>query len=188
MIEKPKNFLILGSINSHRSLKQKVQNITEKEWNSFVERKVFLDQRHSLTVPLYNDPDPENEVFNKTIINESLLEKLSSELLEIENVVKKTYPNYKIRRSMLVLLPAGKDVEQHTDMGYHLENVHRIHVPIKTNKDVTFLVGNKVVPMEEGSVVEINNNIPHSVKNNSTEDRVHLIVDYGKIGDPHYSA
>lgn len=186
-IKKPNRFEILGKITSIDSLRKKVKGLSKEQWNLFNERKVFLDQQDSLTIPIINLVDKDNPVFNKSIKNDYILELLKNELLEIDSVVKNKLPGHEIKRSMLVLLPAGQDVLEHKDSGYHLENCHRVHVPIITNKEVVFEVFGQIVPMEEGTVVEINNNIPHSVTNKSIEDRVHLITDYGKVGDPHYS-
>ena len=185
-MKKPKRFEIFGKITSIDSLRKKVKELSKEQWNLFNERKVFPDQQDSLTIPLINLVDKDNLVFNISIRNDYILELLKDELAEIDSIVKTKLPGHEVKRSMLVLLPAGQDVLEHRDSGYHLEKCHRVHVPIITNKEVVFEVFKQVVPMEEGTVVEINNNILHSVTNKSIEDRVHLITDYGKVGDPYY--
>jgi hypothetical protein len=74
-------------------------------------------------------------------------------------------------------LSAGKTITAHIDPGYYLSVVHRLHIPIITNEKVIFKTRGSAVNMIQGFLYEINNCILHSVENNGTEDRVHLIVD-----------
>jgi hypothetical protein len=40
--------------------------------------------------------------------------------------------------------------------------------------------------MKVGDLVEFNNNIPHSGRNDSDQNRIHLIIDYGEKDDLYY--
>ena len=56
---------------------------------------------------------------------------------------------------------------------------HRIHVPIKTNKNVLFSVDGEKRELNQGEIIEINNLKDHFVENNDpNEDRIHLIMDF----------
>ena len=60
---------------------------------------------------------------------------------------------------------------------------HRTHIPLITNKDVLFKVGEKVASSESkhmnvGEIWEINNARIHEVNNNGNDDRIHMIVNY----------
>lgn len=82
--------------------------------------------------------------------------------------------------SALVLftkLPANKAIEKHTDPGYYLSVVHRLHIPIITNDKCYFNIDNNIVNMKEGYLYELNNQLEHSVQNDGEIDRIHLIVD-----------
>lgn len=74
------------------------------------------------------------------------------------------------------LLPRSK-IRRHRDQGKWLEAVHRIHMPVVTNPDVLFSVGETRINMKRGVFYEINNVLPHDAVNRSDEDRVHLIID-----------
>jgi len=87
-------------------------------------------------------------------------------------------------RVNLVKLRAGGEITPHWDMNFSLAHSHRIHVPIITNDQVFFRVGQETAVMKEGEVIEINNRRRHSVINEGTEDRVHLILDWAFPWEP----
>ena len=185
MNNKPSLYNFLGTINSIESLTEKVKLITEEEWVSWVDRKVFLTQKDSNTIPILNLPDRENIVFKNKIYNVVVNKLLEKELQECYNIIDTYYPGDP-KRVMLVSLPAGCNVLAHTDSGYHLKTCHRIHIPIITNSKIIFLCDNIQVPMEKGTIVDFNNNARHEVINNSPEDRIHLIIDWGNKNDTYY--
>lgn len=78
---------------------------------------------------------------------------------------------------LYVNLPAGQNILDHKDGGYYLSVVHRLHIPIITNPNVSFIIGDTKFHMEEGNLYEINNQQRHAVCNSSDMDRVHLIID-----------
>ena len=80
-------------------------------------------------------------------------------------------------RVLLVNLPAGESIPEHMDSGAYLQIVHRNHMPIITNDQVIFGVGNTVVNMKENNAYEINNHKTHYVNNDGDTDRYHLIID-----------
>ncbi len=97
-------------------------------------------------------------------------------------VAEKHGPGYFIR-ALLTRLKPGGDIKPHIDEGESLKRCHRIHVPILTNPDSLFIVGNLRFHMPEGEMWEINNRRTHAVQNNGTEPRVHLIMDYVQPGE-----
>ena len=60
---------------------------------------------------------------------------------------------------------------------------HRIHLPLVTNDGVKFNVGDTTKNLLPGELWEINNRHRHTVKNNGTEDRVHMIMDFVLPGE-----
>ena len=185
MIVKPQLYNVISYIYCLGSLTEKVRSISQEEWVSWVDRKVFIGQQDSNTIPVLNLPDRENRVFKNKIYNVKINNLLEEELQECYNRIDKYYPG-EPKRVLLVLLPAGCNVQAHTDYGYHLETCHRIHVPIITNDKVLFLCNGVQVPMAAGSLVDFNNNAQHEVINRSLHDRIHLIIDWGKKNDPYY--
>jgi len=85
--------------------------------------------------------------------------------------------NGKVGQCLLIKLPGNESIRKHFDSGDYLMSARRNHIPIITNKNVTFTVGNKTVSMSEGECWEINNAKNHSVNNNSPDYRVNLLID-----------
>jgi hypothetical protein len=92
-----------------------------------------------------------------------------------------------IRLQFACMNPRSK-ILKHTDRGGWVENGHRIHVPLVVpdtgdDRDVQFVMlvngrGEVDVPLVEGKVFEINNNVPHHVRNDADTWRIHLLLDF----------
>ena len=95
------------------------------------------------------------------------------------------YRDYRFPRVMLARLPAGGEVSRHSD-GEASHYVHKIHVPLITNAETIFHIGQKSEHLPVGEIIEVNNKRIHSVSNDGRQDRIHLIFecynvdDYGK--------
>ncbi len=83
-----------------------------------------------------------------------------------------------IRKAMFAKLRAGGEIVCHVDGSVALRMVHRIHIPIVTNPGVHFYIDDIDHNFKEGEIVEFDNTRYHAVKNDSGEDRIHLIIDY----------
>jgi|CXWL01.1.fsa_nt_gi hypothetical protein len=83
-----------------------------------------------------------------------------------------------IRKAMFAKLRAGGEIVEHVDGSIALRMVHRIHIPIVTNEKVHFIIDGVDYNLKVGEVVEFDNTRYHSVKNDSDQDRIHLIIDY----------
>jgi hypothetical protein len=83
-----------------------------------------------------------------------------------------------ILRAMMARLPAGCRIARHKDVHPSFAAAHRIHIPLLTNPDVEFTVGNLRVPPREHFAFELNNNMFHEVANNGARARIHFIFDY----------
>ena len=90
-------------------------------------------------------------------------------------------------RVRFMKLVAGKVIGKHSDkIDKDIEsgNIVRIHVPIRTNKDVIFTlyenardkIGNEH-NLKTGHFYYTDVSKPHAVRNNSNVDRIHLVVD-----------
>jgi len=60
---------------------------------------------------------------------------------------------------------------------------HRIHLPLVTNDGVKFIVGDTTKYLLPGELWEINNRHRHTVTNNGTEGRIHMIMDFVLPGE-----
>jgi hypothetical protein len=75
-------------------------------------------------------------------------------------------------------LQAGAVIKPHRDLELAFENGEaRLHFPVFTNDAVEFFVEEELVRMREGECWYINANLMHSVTNNGSSDRIHLVID-----------
>ena len=89
-------------------------------------------------------------------------------------------------RVRFMKIKANSSIGKHSDkidkdFGLQDGNIVRIHVPIRTNDQVNFLLweGRKETEnyLEEGHYYYVDVTAPHAVTNNSDVDRIHLVVD-----------
>jgi hypothetical protein len=83
-----------------------------------------------------------------------------------------------LRAARLLRLRAGSRILEHTDLNLGYEDGEvRVHIPVFTNPEVDFRVGGKRLDLKPGECWYINFNLPHSVYNGGTTDRIHLVID-----------
>jgi hypothetical protein len=85
-----------------------------------------------------------------------------------------------LRSVRLLRLGAQARIREHTDLnlGYEDDEI-RIHIPVATNPHVEFYLNGRRVRMDAGESWYLNFNLPHSLYNGGTTDRVHLVIDCG---------
>ncbi|MGZ4116413.1 MAG: aspartyl/asparaginyl beta-hydroxylase domain-containing protein [Bacteroidia bacterium] len=112
---------------------------------------------HNSTLPFANTPLLEQCNYFKEIIDSFQCEKETVRLLRLQ---------------------PGSVIKEHRDLGlaYRFGDF-RIHIPILTEAAVTFLVGGKNIPMKKGECWYADFDQLHSVKNDSTSERIHLVID-----------
>lgn len=81
-------------------------------------------------------------------------------------------------RVMLAKMDPGGKILLHVDAEPASGFPHKIHVPLQTNKNVTFYVKPDYYHFEVGKAYEVNNRTGHAVKNEGDTARVHLIFEY----------
>lgn len=78
----------------------------------------------------------------------------------------------------LLRLAAGAVIREHRDIGLCYEQGEiRLHIPVTTHPEVAFYLDGERMQLEEGSCWYLNFNLPHSIRNDSPVDRVHLVID-----------
>ena len=87
-------------------------------------------------------------------------------------------------RVMLARMPPGGVIKPHVDANPAAKWPHKIHVPLLTNPQVVFLVGEQGYHFPEGQAVEVNNLGIHAVRNDGPSDRIHLIFEYYDLDQP----
>jgi hypothetical protein len=78
----------------------------------------------------------------------------------------------------LMNLAPGSVIKSHTDRdcGYQ-HGILRIHIPILTSEDVYFIVNNTNLIMNPGECWYADFSLPHSVRNEGKNNRIHLVID-----------
>lgn len=83
-----------------------------------------------------------------------------------------------IKAARLMRLKAGAEIKPHRDNELSIEfGEARLHVPIHTSADVSFIVDNKTIPMRAGELWYFNADQVHEVYNRGSEDRINLVID-----------
>lgn len=147
------------------------------EWNVDASRQNTFDvHKHTSTIKI-TDFDLDWECFSPYKYqpiskNKNLLGLLNP----IFNYLKDLHSG-EVGRSMLVKLPAGKNIDKHFDGGSYLSIAKRHHIPVITNDKVWFIIDGEKKHLGVGEIWEIDNTREHEVQNLGNEDRVHLIVD-----------
>jgi hypothetical protein len=180
-------FIHIGDIDVSE-IKKLILNLSSEQWQlDTIRQDRYTVHADTETISLVWDEDfrhtkpsrlPALEMFS-TAIRPSLA-KIAAFYESSDKwsaLIKANGVGYFIRASF-VKLKAGCEIKQHQDKNFSLVHSHRIHIPIITNDDVLFNIGDLSMNILEGEIVEINNRKIHSVQNKSDKDRVHLILDW----------
>ncbi len=175
------------------ALRSTVAALGDDDWNADGSRqKAFNAHASTQTIKLIADSDfrhtdPTHHAAFADF--EPMLEPVMAHIrqfylqtLRQRRVAERHGPGYFIR-AILTRLPAGAEIKPHIDEGESLKRCHRIHLPVISNPDSLFCVGQLRFHMPEGQLWEINNRRTHSVRNAGTEGRIHLILDYVQPGE-----
>jgi hypothetical protein len=87
-------------------------------------------------------------------------------------------------RIMLARMAPGGVIQPHIDANPAAKWPHKIHVPLVTNEQVVFYIGQQGHHFPAGEAVEVNNLGPHAVRNGGATDRIHLIFEYYDADQP----
>jgi len=97
----------------------------------------------------------------------------------MQHIVEQHYPpGGMVLRAVLARLPPGCAIDAHVDRHPSFSVAHRIHVPLVTNDKVRFIVGTEDIHPQQAQAFELNNAMPHSVRNDGDQARIHFIFDY----------
>ncbi len=115
-----------------------------------------------------------------TLTRESGWELLSNVAVPLmTHIIKNHYqPGGTIIRAMAAKLLPGEVIKPHHDSHPSFHHGHRIHIPIKTNPRVRFMIDGRPYKFQVGQAYEINNQKTHSVMNKGSEERINFIFDY----------
>ncbi len=107
-------------------------------------------------------------------------DQLAAEAVPVmEEIVHRHYPpGGTMLRAMMARLPPGGRISRHKDEHPSFALASRIHVPLVTNPDVEFVIGNERFHTRAHQAFELNNLLYHQVTNSGACHRIHFIFDY----------
>ena len=172
---------------------QRAAKITDAEWTADAFRqKTFEVHKQTQTIRMIMDEDGRHrdptyhssyQTYKELLEPvETFIRRQFEQTLKARRLRKKHGRGYFIRMILVKLLADGS-IPRHVDQGETLAKSHRMHLPIITNEQNLFSVGDAEVHMKAGEVWEINNRREHGDVNGGREDRIHLIVDYVLAGE-----
>lgn len=154
-----------------------------------VESKKYLQfiEENQITFDVNNDYGRERYfnacktfflVENSKINNLKLLESFFEISNDLNQILNSKFGDGSIYNIQFSLLPPKYEIKKHYDDGLYFTLSNRVHLPLITNEDVIFSVGDQKFNLKVDRLVEINNKKIHSVSNKSNHSRIHLILDY----------
>ena len=165
-MNKPNYIKYLGLVNSDKYIDFIDQHIIFSENNNYGRKKYFSGCKT-------------NFIVEKTHINNTkIIDKFFNLSTELKEICNQSYGAGKLFNAQFSLIPAGEKIKIHEDLGFISSLTHKIHLPIITNNDVLFFIGDKKFNFKKDQLIEINNKRSHYVENNSDNDRIHLIIDF----------
>lgn len=175
-MEKTNSLLEIGPVNID-NIKKYCQEISKDKWEEWQVRQQtsrFVNY-YTRTIPfLWTDSEEFTDTVEVQTMNRDsgFHEYVKSYCNFLEN-----YYDGDVVRIILIKLRANSRIRRHTDAHKILIESHRCHIPIITNNNVIFGIGDNEYNLKEGIIYEVNNTINHYVINNSDQDRIHLLID-----------
>lgn len=181
------DFVKLNAFSKDRFFKESIAESLEGD--SYVQLYLtdFDESKRSKSVEAQHD----SSIFSRTKRLNRDSSNYSPEADELNYGIKNRYAtgilesiidsfNGQVTRVRLACLKAGFTIKPHVD--YDPSYISRFHIPIITNSDVSMFVQRDTHVAEytmpsDGRIYFFNSGLKHWVKNNSDQDRLHLIID-----------
>lgn len=181
--QKTKTVRELGLIDIS-SIKDDIVNLSQEYWDMYDRIKPnkfgeFSTTQHIVFkfVTDYNQAFPD-------LVEYSVWDEWKDKLEPVMKAATEPYgyTENSFGKIMLAKLKRGGKINMHTDCDLDscVEPIypHKIHIPITTNPDTKFFVGNQSYELEVGKAYEVNNIAIHGAANEGDCDRIHLIFTY----------
>ena len=150
-------------------------------WNANTLRTQFPGSPHAETDDIWllfnNVPEDETAVIDDIAVRPY---PAWAELPQARHLVfdlMRRVEGMQLGRVMITRLPPGKTIPEHADQGAPATYYQRHQIALQTLPGCVFNIGEEVVQFSMGECWWIDNRQPHSVVNNSADDRIVLIVD-----------
>lgn len=174
----------IGSIDV-TPLRAAVEALSDDEWNqSAARQQTYAVHARTRFIPLIYDDDLRHADPTRRPMMDRFASALAPAMdciraffAPVHSTVGTPIDKGYFSRVVLVNLAAGGEIASHTDAVPSLKRAHRVHLPIVTNDQVMFAVRGDIRHLAPGELWEINNRLPHAVRNPGA-DRIHAILDY----------
>lgn len=183
-VVKPDTIRDLGPVDPSAIL-ERLARLSERAWMREDERKenkffCFHHTRHIVHRFIPQNADPRQAYDTPAWgLWRDLLEPVMQDLSAQYGYAETRFP-----KAMFAKLLAGHDIDRHVDGAGSNLTTHKIHVPLVTNPDAFFAVGDEEFHLDFGRAYEVNNIRPHAARNGGTEDRVHFIFELFDAAQP----
>jgi hypothetical protein len=171
-----KAFQFIGNMPRFDDLLSEVLLLTDQDWSKYTDRKLYggAAAENTKTIPLMFDL--KNRI-NSGILHENH-ECFSKYIDDVVIAAEGCIGQVSVKQAMLTKLDANTVIPTHRDRGPLTEKTHRIHVPVITNNQCVFTVGDESMNLGAGQIWVIDNTHRyHGVENKGQQARVHLIID-----------
>ncbi len=158
-----------------KKLQNEIANLTTQPWQEHYQKKHY--EGNWSAIPLRSI----NGLADNIIISpEENAEYADTPFLKQCPYIQEVLSNFNcaLLAVRLLKLDAGAIIKEHRDAELNFEKGEiRIHIPIITHELVEFSLDKERIKMKEGECWYLNLNLPHSIKNNSPINRIHLVID-----------
>jgi Aspartyl/Asparaginyl beta-hydroxylase len=165
-------------------LQQEVAALETALWKEHYNRSNYEGSWTTIQLRAINGDAGNNTAIQPAALGGALAFK-DTALLQQCPYINEVIAFFKIEKTAvrLMKLDAGAVIKPHRDHDLNFEQGEvRLHIPVSTNAQVTFLLEEEALPLTEGSCWYLNLSLTHSVRNESDSNRVHLVID-GLVND-----
>jgi hypothetical protein len=167
---------ILGAIPEELS-NQVLDLISPEHWyiNETRNKMANLEQTQSIILRYFDDyKNAGKSDYLNYVEDKEIYQVFKNPINKIKDELRKYY-DFKNYLCFIAKLLPKQTVGMHIDRGSFLDQCHRVHIPIKTNSQVYYIIENSRYSWEKNKIYEFDNTRMHGVENNSDEDRIHLL-------------
>jgi len=151
-------------------------------WDKNPQRRIGAGSPHSDMVDIwvrFNDPAECIRTGDWSVFcleHESVWLEDIPEVKSISSELMRYLGGVQLGGILITCLPKGGKIKPHTDSGWHSEYYDKYFVSIKNEKGATFNFDDGVIEPTEGEVYAFRNDKNHWVENNSSSDRIAMII------------
>lgn len=160
-----------------RKLKQDLNKVPTEEWIPHFNEN---DYDGKWSIAALRGPADAIHPIQKIYSNPSVTDFSDTDLLKYATYFKEVLDTIEVEKTSVRLmnLHAGSIINEHVDYNLSIEDGEaRLHIPVQTNEKVEFYLNNNRIVMNEGELWYCDFTKPHRISNQSTSDRIHIVID-----------